>query len=203
MNSKLLGCSAVLLTSISLTAVAYDHDAHAVGHVMTTPSIASNSEAQYVHPRSHAVVVARPGQRELLWVDVVAGGPMPLGMMRGGYQPERPHEMYVCRGYFRNGVHPGKLQAGSCHIGWGGREILLSHFQVLVPQEVHLTWLPASDGAIPANAIPGGHELGGPLYICQAKYRGGMHPGKVVGEHCNFAWGGREILQSRYWVLSE
>lgn len=38
----------------------------------------------------------------------------------------------VCRGNFREGVHPGKLVDGWCKIGWGGDEYALSIFEVLV-----------------------------------------------------------------------
>jgi hypothetical protein len=48
----------------------------------------------------------------------------------------------------------------------------------------------------PAHAIIGGYEADGtPLYICQARYQGGMHPGKTHHDwgSCHIAWGGGEI----------
>ncbi len=55
--------------------------------------------------------------------------------------------------------------------------------------------------AIPAHALAGGYEHGHPLFICHAHYRDGVHPGKVVGDGCNIAYGGKEIVRYHYQVL--
>ncbi|MBD1881581.1 MULTISPECIES: DUF3421 domain-containing protein [unclassified Coleofasciculus] len=65
-----------------------------------------------------------------------------------------------------------------------------------------LNWVGASNGDIPPNAVIGGSESGRRLYICRAEYNGGVHPGKVVGNNCNFGWGGEEILAPFYEVLT-
>jgi len=39
--------------------------------------------------------------------------------------------LYVCRANYNGGVHPGKVVAGNCNIGWGGNEIVLHSFEVL------------------------------------------------------------------------
>lgn len=65
-----------------------------------------------------------------------------------------------------------------------------------------LNWVGASNGDIPPNAVVGGSESGRRLYICRAEYNGGVHPGKVVGNNCNFGWGGEEILAPFYEVLT-
>lgn len=137
----------------------------------------------------------------LQWIDVSRGEPLPAGAVIGGNQPSAPHNLYICRGEYEDGVHPGKVVAGNCNIGWDGREALLPDYQVLVSNTA-LQWIPASYGQIPMNAIAGGSEENGTLYICRAYYRGGYHPGKVVGQNCNFGWGGREITMSHYQVLT-
>ncbi|MCZ8182111.1 MAG: DUF3421 domain-containing protein [Beijerinckiaceae bacterium] len=40
----------------------------------------------------------------------------------------------ICRAPYRGGVHPGKVVAGRCNIGWGGREIVVDGFEALYPQ---------------------------------------------------------------------
>ncbi len=137
----------------------------------------------------------------LQWLDMSNGEPLPPGAVIGGHQPNRPYNLFICRGEYEGGMHPGKLVAGYCHIGWDGEEILLPDYQVLT-SHVALQWIPASYGQIPMNAIAGGYEEDGALYICRAHYRGGYHPGKVVGQNCNFSWGGREIVTSHYQVLT-
>src|SRR5262245_30346714 len=37
---------------------------------------------------------------------------------------------YLCRGKYRNGLHPGSLVNGKCSIGFGGDEVKLSEFEV-------------------------------------------------------------------------
>lgn len=62
----------------------------------------------------------------LIWV---AGPGIPPGAVIGG--SEQGVEYPVCRAAYQNGIHPGKLHRGICHIGYGGQEILLPHFEVL------------------------------------------------------------------------
>lgn len=134
------------------------------------------------------------------WVSMSAGDPLPAYAVIGGSQPHPYAILYVCRANYRGGMHPGKWYQGNCNIGWGGEEISLSHYQVLASRRP-LTWVPTSFGRLPVNAIQGGYQHDGPLYICQGFLHGGMHVGKVYGQNCNIGWGGREELLTRYNVL--
>lgn len=40
----------------------------------------------------------------------------------------------ICRAAFRGGVHPGKVVAGRCNIGWGGREVVIDAYEALYPR---------------------------------------------------------------------
>lgn len=40
----------------------------------------------------------------------------------------------ICRAPYRGGVHPGKVVAGRCNIGWGGRELVIDGFEALYPR---------------------------------------------------------------------
>ncbi|HEX2955939.1 MAG TPA: DM9 repeat-containing protein [Chitinispirillaceae bacterium] len=133
------------------------------------------------------------------WVPA-SNGTIPPGAVVGGHEPGR--DLYVCRATYHDGVHPGKLVGNCCSIGWGGREITLPNYEVLVSSvPSSLQWVPASNGAVPSNAVVGGHEPGRDLYVCRAAYHGGVHPGKLVGNCCNIGWGGREIMLLNYEVL--
>jgi len=134
------------------------------------------------------------------WVRMHTGDRLPHHAVVGGNQPNPPATLFVCRANYRGGVHPGKLFNGRCNIGWGGNEISLSQYEVLVSRK-SVGWVSASFGAIPPHAIQGGYQHDGPLYICQANYNGGIHSGKVVGQNCNFGWGGKEISVPYYKVL--
>jgi len=134
------------------------------------------------------------------WIGMRTGAPIPSDAVVGGGQPVPPATLFVCRASYRGGMHPGKLFNGRCHISWGGSEVVMSHYEVLVSRG-HLRWLPGSYGSIPSGAIEGGYQHDRPLFICQADYNGGTHIGKIVGQNCNFGWGGREVLSPYYNVL--
>ena len=96
--------------------------------------------------------------------------------------------LYVCRANHAGGVHPGKLLAGLCNIGYGGREVVLrAPFEVLVGNG---NWGPPQGQN--QGALIGGSEPGRSLPICRAGFNGGVHPGKVVDGKCNIGWGGQE-----------
>lgn len=155
-------------------------------------------------PGAETIVVSNHGirqqSREPQWIGMHTGDPLPRHAVISGGQPMPPATLYVCHANYRGGVHPGKLFNGKCNIGWGGEEISLANYEVLVSREA-LGWRHGSFGSIPRGAIQGGYQHDGPLFICQANFKGGTHSGKVVGQNCNFGWGGREISVPLYKVL--
>ncbi len=124
-------------------------------------------------------------------------GTIPPDALQAGGEPGRA--LYVCSGRYRGGFHPGKIVSGNCNIGWGGQEVLLRDYYILVGvHKVH--WVPAGNGFIDPKALIGGREQGQPLYLCRAPYQG-IQPGKVVSGHCNFGYGGKEIVADQFEVL--
>jgi len=67
------------------------------------------------------------GAGTLSWV---AGPAIPPNAVIGGQGQGR--DLQICRAKAPDGVHPGKVWAGTCRIGWGGREVPLNDFEVLV-----------------------------------------------------------------------
>lgn len=145
------------------------------------------------------------GAQGLSWV--AYQGRVPADAIIGGQEPAR--QLPVCRARHGQGgnigVHPGKLVAGKCNIGWGGREVELTQFEVLTGDPRHVTWLPAVGGVIPPGAFVGGEEPGRKLIVCRAPFgQGGnigVHPGKLVAGKCNIGWGGREHALVAYQVM--
>ena len=135
-----------------------------------------------------------------------SGGQIPPGAVKGGKEPPPGEEdLYVCRAQFKNGIHPGKVRLafGGCNISWGGKEYTIHDYQVLTGS---FRWLSAKGGEIPAGALKAGKE--DPpgredLYVCRARFKNGVHPGKVRREFggCNIGWGGTEQVISDYEVL--
>ena len=129
------------------------------------------------------------------------GDPLPYGIVPAGFQPHPHATLYVCRSFYRGSLHPGKLYAGHCNIGWGGQEIARGEYEVLKSHRP-LRWVSHKYG-MPSGAIRGGEAEGYPLFVCRAKYNGGVHPGKLYKGACNIGWGGEEIVVPRYEVLTQ
>lgn len=139
--------------------------------------------------------------RGLHWFPAHFGEPLFHNAVNGGYKSSPYSELYVCRGYYKGGVHPGKLYQGRCNIGWGGDEIVLNRYEVLVSR-LPFHWVTASHGNVPRSAIQTGYQQDGPLYTCRVWYNDGLHLGKVVNGNCNIGWGGKEITIPVYEVLA-
>lgn len=67
--------------------------------------------------------------KEIQWVKG-QNGSVPTNAFIGGEEPGR--KLPVCRGSHNGGIHPGKIVAKNCNIGWGGKEILLPTYEVMV-----------------------------------------------------------------------
>lgn len=123
-------------------------------------------------------------------------GYMPPNAVVGGQEAGR--NLFVCQTAFRGTIQPGKVVARRCNITYAGQEIPSPGFAVLVGQ--HLNWVPFT-GMIPPSAVVGGTENGQPLFVCQAYFAGGYHPGKVVAGNCNIGYGGNEVVIPDYHLL--
>jgi Protein of unknown function (DUF3421) len=71
-----------------------------------------------------------------LWV-AASGGEIPAGAAAHGQEADG-REQFVCRGTHGGGMHIGKITRGfsGCNIGYGGREITLADYEVLVQTRV-------------------------------------------------------------------
>lgn len=137
-------------------------------------------------------------------------GKVPANAFVGGKEPGRT--LFVCRTPYKGGMHPGKVVAGKCNIGYGGREIVAAKYQVMVvaqrpvaPPTASLPkgmgWALARGNKLPAGAVGGGYERGRPIFLCRAPFQGGLLPGKLVGKRCVISNRGREVSAPKYQVL--
>jgi hypothetical protein len=140
---------------------------------------------------------------ELRWI--AFDGSVPENSVSGG--EENGNDLPVCRGNYNGAVHPGKLLSNKCNIGWGGKEIELESFDVLVNTGVPLVWMPYTRG-IPEGAVEAGNENGRVLYVGQfTRPDGSIHAGKVFGVNgnyiFNYGYGGKEITEkSNFRILA-
>ncbi len=159
-------------------------------------------------------------QTQFGWTDASSStvdttiGQVPADAYKAGYNgtPSVPDDtLYACRGQYKDSVQPGKLWKSWCHIGWGGKEVLLNEYEVLVtdPGNMTLSWIPSATGALkPANLVYGGYNdnsegyRGYPLDLCRVAYKGGVHPGKLWEDMCHIGWGGKEVYFKEYEILT-
>jgi hypothetical protein len=132
-------------------------------------------------------------------------GSVPENSVNGGH--ENGNDFAVCRAFYNGATHPGKLLADKCNIGWGGKEIEMTSFEVLVNSGVPLTWA-TYNGSIPLGAVQAGDENGNALFVGQfTRPDGSVHTGKVLGKpgnyFFNFGYGGKEITEkSNFRILA-
>jgi diguanylate cyclase (GGDEF)-like protein len=70
-----------------------------------------------------------PTVQSLSWV-AASAGQIPGGAVVGGQESGR--SLFICRANHQNGVHPGKVVARNCNIGYGGKESEVRNYEVLV-----------------------------------------------------------------------
>ncbi|MBD2450000.1 DUF3421 domain-containing protein [Nostoc sp. FACHB-152] len=58
-------------------------------------------------------------------------GSVPSDAILAGYENDGS-PLYICRAFYNEGLHPGKVVGENCNIGWGGQEISLPYYEVLV-----------------------------------------------------------------------
>lgn len=128
-------------------------------------------------------------------------GSIPSGAV--AFQEVPGQTRYVCRGSYKGANHPGKVVGTTCNIGYGGAEVLLDKFEILVDNADNpkFRW-EAWRGSIPANAVFGGVECNGGencnnrLFIGMGTYQGyNQQVGKIMSrtKALNFGYGGAEI----------
>lgn len=92
------------------------------------------------------------------WI-AAANGTIPPGAVAYGREADG-REQFVCRGAYGGGTHLGKIASGfrGCNIGYGGREITLSQYEVMTRQRVRRAEIAA--GAIAELLDGNGRERG-------------------------------------------
>ena len=140
-------------------------------------------------------------QSGLQWVSY--SGSLPSNVVYGGQ--ENGQKLAICRCNYNGGTHSGKVVGRNCNIGWGGKEIVMSSFEILLNTGAQLSW-EAVTSRIPASAVIAGYEGGKPIYVAKGNYNNGVHPGKVfwAGSKyiCNIGYGGKEITLNQFKVLT-
>jgi hypothetical protein len=144
-------------------------------------------------------IVAPLAAAQVNWVPA-SGGDAPKNTINANTkgQPRMP----ICRGWYQNGTHPGKLVGKNCNIAWGEQEITLPQYEVLAGKATGLSWVYGARGSMPKRPFYGGEEPGRQLAVCRSNYNGAMHAGKLVSNGCQLGWGGKAVLLDTYQVMA-
>ncbi|KAI0344718.1 carbohydrate-binding module family 12 protein [Trametopsis cervina] len=147
-------------------------------------------------------------QGPVTWV-LVQGKNLPPNPFPGGEEHGQP--LFISRAFYEGSIQVGKASRAfdtGAAIGYGHKEIGLSSYEILLadPQAVH--WVNARGHFKPeelgVRPVEAGREANGqPLYIAQAHYDNGIHPGKC-SPHLDGAfitYGGTEKEVKEYRVL--
>lgn len=159
--------------------------------------------AEVVVQSNFRILIARP-ITPLVWVPY--DGTLPDAVVNGG--KENGSNLAVCRGEYKGATHPGKMVGGKCNIGFGGKEIELTNFEVLTNNGAVLVWRPFT-GKIPKGAVQAGVEKGKKLYVGQiTRPDGTIHSGKILGSPgayiFNYGYGGKEVTaKTQFRILIE
>ena len=116
----------------------------------------------------------------------------------------------ACRGPLAGGVQVGRIRRDftTCHVGYGGREVEASPFEML-----GTAWQEATGPQAPNDSLVAGYELverepnrisTNRLHPCRTGFQGGVHLGQTrSGERgCSIGFGGKQIVAWVYEVLS-
>ncbi|XP_023032752.1 uncharacterized protein LOC6638414 isoform X1 [Drosophila willistoni] len=153
------------------------------------------------HQKTHYEVLVGQG---FAWVGS-GGGAIPPNAVRSG-TTRQGEPLYVGRGHYSNSLTVGKVHPshGCLYVPFGGQEVRINTYEVLIYQR-HDTWVPASPGYTPPNAVIAGHDSDRtPIYAGRAMHEGEMLPSKVVpSKGCAYVcFGGYEFQKPTYEVLT-
>lgn len=146
----------------------------------------------------------------LRWVRA-AEGRYPGKPVIGGKDSEQSvFVIFVGRATVKGHLIPGKIfPPNRClYVASDGKEISCESYEALEfdpPRNVDakLEWIPARDGNTPKDAVLGGTEKEGRVFIGRCRHEGQVLCGKVSphNRHLSVAWKGKELTFTEYEVL--
>ncbi len=142
----------------------------------------------------------------VMWQVAAPNQPIPATALPGGHEQGQPTAL--CAAEYQGAREIGRVVGGNCSFGHAGVEVRQSSYELLLgnaaalrlnPQFVR--WVPAQNGLLPPGAFVAAREGEKLLPVCHAPVQGGVVPGKVVGNACKVAFGGKEVAVPQYEVL--
>ncbi|KAG8967102.1 hypothetical protein FRC03_010743 [Tulasnella sp. 419] len=114
-------------------------------------------------------------------------------------------QLYIARTFYEGGLHIGYASRHNAAIPYGGNEIPVSVYEVLLGDAHSIRWvsnLQSQDGVQP---VEGGYENGGqPIYVAQTRIDDNILPAKAWDgvNGARVAHNGQEIYANEYNILA-
>jgi hypothetical protein len=133
----------------------------------------------FVSPSSFAEVSEDPGEIGGTWV-TVRSGKIPEGSLKAG--AVNGSELYICRGYYKAGLHPGQISTSDrrCLIVYNEAEVALDEYEILL-EDPSLQWESAGLGWVSQQTVKAGvHDGDLSAYICRFNQGGVVRLGRLI-----------------------
>lgn len=152
------------------------------------------------HVKSHYEVLVGQGYA---WQPCYGGAVPPNAVRTGMTTTGEP--LYVGRGHHANSLTVGKIHPshGCLYIPFGGQEVRLSTYEVLVFDQRE-NWVASTPNYTPPGAVVAGHDSDrAPIYVGRALHEGEMLPCKFIpSKGCAYVcYGGYEMNKRNFEVL--
>lgn len=147
--------------------------------------------------RSHGYGRPLPRSLNRIWCVDLTGLRLPEPAVDAG---SRELDGRPCRVRYRDGVHLGQVMGGKCAVGWGGKVIETSHFEI-VELDPNAVWVPGSKEPPPLKTPWAGVTPDGGIQApCRVRINDRLLLGKQVRGKCLVAWRGREASFTEFDV---
>lgn len=152
------------------------------------------------HPKHHYEILVGQGYG---WQPCFSGAVPPNAVRSGLTRTGEP--LYVGRGHYNNSLCVGKIHPshGCLYIPFGGQEVRLNTYEVLVFEHVN-NWVASTPNFTPPGAVVAGHDTDrAVIYVGRAMHEGEMLPAKIIpSKGCAYVcYGGYEINKRNHEVL--
>lgn len=140
------------------------------------------------------------------WTQVNPHSSLPHGAILAGHDQDSS-PIYIGRAYFESDLVPAKVipSKQAVYVAYNGQEHQI-HTSYEVLCNGNISWVSASFGNIPPNAVPAGNTSSGErLYVGRTHHEGSLTVGKVHPSHgcLYFPFAGREVRHDQFEILIE
>jgi hypothetical protein len=112
---------------------AYKNGTYHPGKIVGTNCNFGYGGVEVAEPNYFTLQVSQSTLKRYSWHNASNGAiPKVAGASAIPVGQEGSRTLYVCRAQYQSGWHPGKIVGKTCNFGWGGNEVTIAQYQVLM-----------------------------------------------------------------------